>query len=192
MNWSKNHGYAGTAGAYLNISISTTGTNVTNNTTTEKVVVRFVNPGSSWIGDAYTATLSFNGVERTKAFSYGANANFEIFNFTQTITHNTDGNKTVTLGISDNRYNSPFIEYLDASYQIVLDKIPRQTKITSYYLDKVDFTSYRVNWVTSDTIDQVQVYSSREGWVTIWTGSATSGNWTRTGLAPRRVIWNNN
>lgn len=124
----KTYTYSGNGTGKLDVKVTTISTNIENNTSTENVWVRFRNEGSSYDYTSKTATLYFNGVKRTKKFSYDSGTTIVIFNFNQTVQHENDGTKQVNLKINDNRDNLPYIGSVAVNENITLDIIPRQRK----------------------------------------------------------------
>lgn len=145
MNLTRNYIYNGSSATKLEVTINTVDTSIANNTTIERVVVKFIHTGYSFDNDKKTATLYFNGYRRTKTFSYSGSTTITLFDFRQTITHDADGSKSVYLKINDDRGNMPYTGVVAVNERVTLDKIPRYAKITNFNLTYKDANNAEFN-----------------------------------------------
>ena len=102
--------------------------------------------------------------------SIGGSGDEILIDTSQTVTHNSDGNKSMSISASitlDITWSGTKIGTISGSDTMTLTKIPRQTTITTFTVSKRDETSFTFNWKTADTIDYVW-YSTNNG--TNWAG----------------------
>lgn len=134
----------------------------------------------------YTVTINetnYNG----NIVSYDGSSNVCLLNKTQTVTHNTDGTKTVnfSFNVTDPTGQSYTCGNASASGSITLTKIARYTSISKFTVDKRNETSVKINWGTADTIDYAW-YSKDNGenWIGIDVADDTTGSFNIGSLSP--------
>lgn len=153
------------------------------NQSTVQYLVKITTSGASHNDNNITTTFYIDGVKYTKTHKLPSNTTTTVVDKTVTITHNTDGTRSVTASFSTPTNISAGT--MTGSKTLTLDSIPRYTTISSFTVSKRNETSLIFNWQTADTIDYVW-YSTNNG--SSWTGydvaDGTSGNFTVSGLSP--------
>lgn len=100
---------------------------------------------------------------------------------TQTINHNADGSKTITIGFIANSGYAGTAHPSDKSW--TLTKINRDfTSTPSISSSNITAESVKINWSTSQACDLIKYKLNNGSWVQAWTGNASSGNFTISGL----------
>lgn len=167
------------------ITLTENSYSVANNTSsvTCKVVVKWT--AGSNDRNNLTKTLNFAGSTYTTTTNINSNVttsgSLTLFNKTKTITHNSDGTKSVSANVTiPTRTSSGTVT---ASKSLTLTAIPRYATITQS-LNWKNENSITMNWSANATIDYLW-YSINGGssWVAIGNPSASSGTYTISGLS---------
>lgn len=140
--------------------------------------------------DPFTLTLNVNGTSYSYTLRYyDGKSNVKIGSGTQTITHNTDGTKSMiwSFSFADNP------EYSDRTYlpgsgssgnqTLTLSVVPRYGTSVQSLSSKTE-TSIVMNWSSDNTVDYLW-YSINDGssWVAVGSKNAKSGTYTISGLS---------
>lgn len=153
-------------------------TNTSSNTSSITINSYLGRPNSaSYFGGNGNVTINCNGEVRSfnKTFTYPTNVGAGGWVLMQsesfTVSHNTDGTKTIDVSSSLSNANfSP--SSASASGSITLTKIPRYANITSFVVSKRDETSVSISWNADATCDYAW-YSKDNG--SNWSGLPTNG-----------------
>lgn len=172
---------------YGELIVTETGTSTANNTSTVSIKLILHRPYNISSSATKTAFCSIDGQNHEWSGSVGGSGDKTLIDTSQTVTHNSDGNKSISISASitlDITWSGSKIGTISGSDTMTLTKIPRQTTITTFTVSKRDETSFTFNWKTADTIDYVW-YSTNNG--SSWTGydvtDGTSGSFNVTGLS---------
>lgn len=159
---------------------------ILNNNTVWSIEARLVKESSyGYIGEytGTTLTLSGDGISSTQSLGTGNFQSQTLGSASGTVTHNSDGTKSVSGSASI--YFKAWGQTLTVSGSADLPKIARQTSLTGFNVYKRNETSLIFEWSASDIVDYV--------WCSIdngysWNGydvnDRTSGNIVVEGLAP--------
>lgn len=104
-----------------------------------------------------------------------------IFTASKEITHDSDGSKTITLGVeTDNNANIGGFEISKTTKSVTLMTIPRYASITQHYVSKASTNSLTVYWDANTNCNGLQCSLNGGGWFDV------SGypEYTLTGLTP--------
>lgn len=173
------------------LKVEETATSTANNTST--VSIKFtlspISTGYDW--EDYTGsqqpngTVTVNGTNYTWTLSnYNGSSTVTLVNKTQTITHASDGTKTISIGF---QCSSGSTYYLPGSAQkestLTLTSIPRYATSVQTEGSKTE-TSIAINWSSDSTIDYIW-YSSDNGssWTAKNVTDGKSGSYTISGLS---------
>lgn len=158
-------------------------TNIANNTSNVTITLAIYSDNSSYTywGNTY-GQITVDGVFRTQnTINQTINTSgATICQWQGDISHNADGTKTtkVTCGISAGVPGEAI-----NSFDWTLSTIPRDfTSTPSISKGTVTPNAITVNWSTSQTCDLIKYKLGSGSWVQVWTGSATSGSFTISGL----------
>jgi len=187
----------GKSNAYkFKLEVIENSTSIANNTSNVTINHYGAGYSSSWTFKQFyspKSTVNIDGSEKgSGTVSEITSTSYKLLSsWTGDITHNSDGNKSISFsGVFDPHTSS--YSYLPAANTISgsanLSYIPRYTSISSFTVSKrsgyAGITSVKVNWQTADTIDYLW-YSTNNG--STWTGydvsDGTSGSFNITGLA---------
>lgn len=156
--------------------------NIANNTSKLYVKLTATTTGESHNNNTITSTVKVNGTTYKPTHKLPKATTTTIYENTFTITHNSDGNKTVDISYSIPTGISAGT--LTGSTSVKLSKIPRYATSVQSLNSKTE-TSIKMNWSSDSTIDYLW-YSKDNGstWVAVGSVSAKSGTYNITGLSP--------
>lgn len=133
--------------------------------------------GGGWNWEQWGANITYvvtiNGTNYSGSIAnYDGSSNVTLKSGSLTVTHNTDGNKTISFSFSvtDTSGQTYTCGNASASGSMALATIPRYLSITALNITNVTETSAVVNWSVSSPRDSTY-YSFDNG--TTWIGSAT-------------------
>lgn len=115
-------------------------------------------------------------------WNYGQNVWWTISQWDFTVTHASNGTKSVSY--SANVFLDVNPGFLEAQGSATLPTIPREATITKWNNTSVQLTSANFSWGANATCDAVQISLNGGAWTGKWTGSASSGSFSHTGLNP--------
>lgn len=178
---------------WLEIRWSSTSDTSTNKSSVTAAV--WFHADSGWSIDSSagkTVTVTINGTAYTfsapRVYSTGSTYNLNMGSKTGSVTHNSDGTKSITISASFNP-NANMGGYgtlgnMTASGTATLDNIPRYATVTQSNTSKTE-TKITMSWTANATCDRYR-YSTNGGssWSAWVTGDRTSGSYTITGLTP--------
>lgn len=147
--------------------------------------------GTSWDGTRSYGSITFDGTSHAGASISGYDFRHDtIYNefahYSQTVTHDSTGKKTITLAGSWNKGASPSSFITGGSVpstSVTLPTIPRYATVSQSLGGKTE-TGITVKWSSDSTIDYVW-YSINNGssWTAVGSVNATSGSYTISGLS---------
>ena len=143
--------------------------------------------GSGSISAKHYKYFSINGSEKknvTESVNVSSPyAYISIASGTISVTHNSDGSKTIPFSAQIKA--SSYGVSASVSGNFTLEKIPRYfTSTPSISASSKTLTSITFKWSTSETCDRITYALNGTSKGEIWTGSATSGTLTVSGLSP--------
>ena len=135
--------------------------------------------GGGWNWEQWGANITYiitiNGTQYTGSIAnYDGYSDVTLKSGSLTVSHSTDGNKTISFSFSvtDTSGQSYTCGNASARGTLALATIPRYLSITSLYISAKTETSAVVSWITSDPRDSTY-YSFDNG--STWIGSSTDG-----------------
>lgn len=148
--------------------------NIASNTSNLYVKLTATTSGQSYNNYGITSTIYINGVPYYPTHKLPHNTTTTIYENTLTITHNSDGSKTVPISYSIPTGISAGT--LTGNTNVTLTKIPRYANITSFSVSKRDETSVTFNWSADATCDYAW-YSKDNGsnWYALPSNNIVSG-----------------
>ena len=181
-----------TANQYITgrVRWSSTSTGSSANTSSVTAYLDYMKSSSSTAATygTFSGSISINGSSGSISKSLTLNPNNSWVNVgkrTVTVSHNSDGTKSITIAVSGG-INGTTFSSSSSSKSVILDKIARYAAINSFAVDNssIDFTSAKFSWETDSTCDQIQYSLNGADYVTASTTAATSGSFTVSGLNP--------
>ena len=161
------------------LTVTENSTSTANNTSSMSFsfVISPVQTSWNWElwGANITYTVTINGTNYTGSIAdYDGYSSVTLKSGSFTVTHNTDGNKSISYSfkVTDTSGQSYTCGNASASGSMTLTAIPRYLSITSLYVSNTTETTAIVNWRVSDPRDSTY-YSFDNG--ATWIGSATDG-----------------
>ena len=134
---------------------------------------------TSWNWEQWGANITYvvtiNGTQYTGSIpNYDGYSSVTIKAGTQTVSHNTDGTKSISysFSVTDTSGQTYTCGNASASGTMALTTIPRYLTITTFDITSISETSVVVKWATSDK--RTSTYYSFDNGAN-WTGSATHG-----------------
>lgn len=115
-------------------------------------------------------------------WNFGQNIWWTISQWDFTVTHASNGTKSISY--SANVFLDVNPGYLEGSGSATLPTIPREASITKWSNTSVQLTSANFSWGANATCDNLQVSLNGGAWASKWSGSASSGTFSQTGLSP--------
>ena len=161
------------------LTVTENSTSTANNTSSMSFsfVISPVQTSWNWElwGANITYTVTINGTNYTGSIAnYDGYSSVTLKSGSFTVTHNADGNKSISYSfkVTDTSGQSYTCGNASASGSMALSGIPRYLSITSLYISSKTETSAVVSWATSDPRDSTY-YSFDNG--SSWIGSSTHG-----------------
>lgn len=168
------------------LTVKETATSTANNTSTITSTLVLKRPSSISSSATKSASMTINGTKYTWSGSIGGSGDKTLLTKTQTVTHNTDGTKTINIAASialDITWGGVSLGTISNSGTMALTNIPRYATALQSMAAKTE-TSITMNWSSDSTIDYIW-YSTNNG--SSWTGinvtDGKSGTYTINGLS---------
>lgn len=168
------------------LTVTETATSTANNTSTLSIKLVLKRPSSISSSATKSAKCTINGTTYTWSGSIGGSGDKTLISKTQTVTHNSDGSKTINLSASitlDITWSGVKLGTISGSGTMALTKIPRYATVSQSLSARTETTA-TMKWSSDSTIDYIW-YSTNNG--STWTGinvtDGTSGTYTISGLA---------
>lgn len=168
------------------LTVTETSTNTTNNTSTLSISLVLKRPYSISSSATKKASCTINGTTYNWSGSIGGSGDKTLISKTQTVTHNDDGSKTISLSASitlNITWSGTYVGTISGSGSMTLTKIPRYATSNQSLASKTE-TSISINWSSNATIDYIW-YSTNNG--SSWTGinnpDGANGSYTINGLS---------
>lgn len=167
------------------LTVDETATSTANNTSTLSIKLVLKRPSSISSTATKTASCTINGTKYTWSGSIGGSGDKTLISKTQTVTHNTDGTKSISISASIDlniSWSGSQIGTISGSATMALTKIPRYATISQSLNNKTE-TSIVMNWSSNSIIDYIW-YSTNNGssWSGVDVTDGTSGAYTISGL----------
>lgn len=168
------------------LTVTETSTSVTNNTSTLSIKLVLKRPSSIHSSATKKASCTINGTTYSWSGTIGGSGDKTLISKTQTVPHNNDGSKTISLSASISlnvTWSGTYVGTINGSGSMVLTKIPRYASCNQTVANKTE-TSISINWSSNAIIDYVW-YSSNDGssWTGIDVSDGTNGSYTINGLS---------
>lgn len=168
------------------LTVTETATNTANNTSTLSIKLVLKRPSSISSSATKSAKCTINGTTYTWSGSIGGSGDKTLISKTQTVTHNSDGSKSINLSASitlDISWSGVSLGTISGSGSMTLTKIPRYASVSQSLTSKTETTA-TMKWSSDSTIDYIW-YSVNNGssWSGINVADGTSGSYTISGLA---------
>lgn len=169
------------------LTVTETSTSTPNNTSTLSIKLVLKRPSSISSSATKTASCTINGTTYNWSGTIGGSGDKTLISKTQTVQHNDDGTKTISLSASivlNITWSGSRIGTISGSGSMALTRIPRYATVTQSSPEKTE-TSITVNWSSNAIIDYIW-YSSNNGssWTEINVTDGTNGSYNITGLSP--------
>jgi hypothetical protein len=168
------------------LTVTETATSTANNTSTLSIKLVLKRPSSISSSATKTAKCTINGTSYTWSGTIGGSGDKTLISKTLTVTHNSDGSKTINLSASitlDISWSGTQIGTISGSGTMALTKIPRYATVTQSLSSRTETTAV-MKWTSDSTIDYIW-YSTNNG--SSWTGinvtDGKSGTYTISGLS---------
>lgn len=168
------------------LTVTETATSVANNTSTLSIKLVLKRPYAVASSQNKSATVTVNGTSYTWSGSINGVGDLVLINKTQTVTHNTDGSKTISLSASiklDITWSGVSIGTISGSGTMALTNLQRYATVTQSLSAKTETTA-TMKWSSDLTIDYIW-YSINDGssWKGIDVADGKSGTYDITGLS---------
>lgn len=166
------------------LTVKETATSTANNTSTLSISLVLKRPSSISSSATKTASCTINGTKYTWSGTIGGSGDKTLISKTQTVTHNTDGTKSISIAASidlDITWGGVSIGTISGSGTMTLTKIPRYATVTQSLAARTE-TTISMNWTSDSTIDYIW-YSTNNGssWVGINITDGKTGSYTISG-----------
>lgn len=169
------------------LTVTETSTSTPNNTSTLSINLVLKRPSSISSSATKTASCTINGTTYNWSGKIGGSGNKTLISKTQTVKHNDDGTKTISISASiglNITWSGTYVGTISGSGSMTLTRIPRYATVTQSTPVQTE-TSITVNWSSNAIIDYIW-YSFNNG--SSWTGinvtDGTNGSYNITGLSP--------
>ena len=169
------------------LTVTEISTNPAYNTSTVSISLVLKRPYSISSSANKTASCTINGKTYRWSGLIGGNGDKTLINEVQTITHNDDGTKTISLSASISlniTWSGVYVGTISGSGSMELTALQRYATSNQSIADKTE-TTISVNWWSDTDVDYIW-YSSNNG--SSWTGidveDGNSGGYTISELSP--------
>lgn len=169
------------------LTVTETATSTASNTSTLSIKLVLKRPSSITSSATKTASATINGTKYTWSGTIGGSGDKTLISKTQTVTHNSDGKKTITIAASidlDITWGGVALGTISGSASMALTNIPRYATVSQSLTSRTETTAV-IKWTSDSTIDYIW-YSINNG--STWTGiniaDGTNGSYTISSLAP--------
>lgn len=169
------------------LTVTETATSTANNTSTLSIKLVLKRPSSISSTATKSASCTINGTKYTFSGSIGGSGDKTLISKTQTVTHNSDGSKTINISAEialNITWSGVSLGTISNSGTMTLTKIPRYATVSQSLSAKTETTA-TIKWSSDATVDYIW-WSSNNG--SSWTGinvtDGTSGSYTISGLSP--------
>lgn len=169
------------------LTVTETATSTANNTSTLSIKLVLKRPSSISSSATKSASCTINGTKYTWSGSIGGSGDKTLISKTQTVTHNSDGSKSISISASialNITWGGVSLGTISNSGTMTLTKIPRYATVSQSLSAKTETTA-TIKWTSDATVDYIW-WSSNNG--SSWTGinvtDGTSGEYTISGLSP--------
>lgn len=168
------------------LTVTETAVTPSNNTSTLSIKLVLKRPSSISSSATKTATCTINGTKYTWSGTIGGSGDKILINKTQTVTHNTDGTKSISIAASIDlniSWGGSSIGTISASGTMALTNITRYATAEQTLNNKTE-TTIVMNWSSNAVVDFIW-YSTNGGnsWTGINVTDGTNGSYTINGLA---------
>lgn len=167
------------------LTVTETSTNTSNNTSTLSISLVLKRPSSISSSATKNASCTINGTTYNWSGTIGGSGDKTLISKTQTVKHNDDGSKTISLSASitlNITWSGTYVGTINGSGSMTLTQIPRYATSNQSVSNKTE-TSITINWSSNATIDYIW-YSTNNG--SSWTGinnpDGVNGSYTVNGL----------
>lgn len=168
------------------LTVTETATSTANNTSTLSIKLVLKRPSSISSSATKSASCTINGTKYTWSGSIGGSGDKTLISKTQTVTHNSDGSKSISISASialNITWGGVSLGTISNSGTMTLTKIPRYATVSQSLSAKTETTA-TIKWSSDATVDYIW-WSSNNG--SSWTGinvtDGTSGSYTISGLS---------
>lgn len=168
------------------LTVTETSTSTANNTSTLSIRLVLKRPYSISSSATKTASCTINGTTYNWSGSIGGSGDKTLISKTQTVKHNDDGSKTISISASitlNITWSGSYVGTISGSGSMALTNIPRYATSNQSLANKAE-TSITMNWSSNATIDYIW-YSSNNG--SSWTGinvtDGANGSYSISGLS---------
>lgn len=168
------------------LTVTETATSSANNTSTLSIKLVLKRPSAISSSASKSASCTINGTMYTWTGSIGGSGDKTLISKTQTVTHNSDGSKTINISAQialDITWGGVSLGTISNSGTMTLTKIPRYATVTQSLNSKTETTA-SIKWSSDSTVDYIW-YSTNNGssWTGINVADGTSGSYTISGLS---------
>ena len=167
------------------LTVTETATSTANNTSTLSIKLVLKRPSAISSSATKTASCTVNGTTYNWSGSIGGSGDLTLISKTLTVTHNSDGSKSINLSASialNITWSGVSLGTISGSGSMTLTKIPRYASVSQSLSSRTETTAV-MRWSSDSTIDYIW-YSTNNG--SSWTGinvtDGTSGSYTINGL----------
>lgn len=170
------------------LEVNETSYSIANNTSTVSIKLTLKRPysisGSSSV--LKYASVTINGTTHNWSGYITGSGDLTLINTTQTVAHNNDGTKSISISASiglNITWSGTYVGTISGSGSMSLTNIPRYATV-SQSISSVTETTAVMNWSSDSIIDYIW-YSTNNGstWMGIDVADGTSGTYTISGLA---------
>ena len=168
------------------LTVTETATSTANNTSTLSIKLVLKRPSAISSSASKSASCTINGTTYSWSGSIGGSGDLTLISKTQTITHNSDGSKTINISASialNITWGGVSLGTISNSGTMALTNIPRYATVSQSLTAKTETTA-TIKWSSDATVDYIW-WSTNNG--SSWTGinvtDGTGGSYTISGLS---------
>lgn len=172
---------------YGTLTVTETGTSAASNSSTVSAVLVLHRPYEVVSSATKSASMTINGTTYSWSGTIGGQGDLTLISKTLTITHDSDGKKTINISASitlEITWSGTYIKSVSNSGSLALTALELYPTVSQTMTSKTE-TSITMAWESDKTIDRVW-YSTNGGssWSSPMSANAKKGSYTITGLTP--------
>lgn len=169
------------------LTVTESATSVANNTSTVTYSLVLKRPYEIVSTATKSASCTINGTTYNWSGTIGGTGDKTLISGTQTVTHNSDGSKSISVSASITlqiTWSGQWIDTISNSGSLTLTKLDRYPSCSQSVSSKTE-TSFTIKWTSDTTISKVE-YSTNGGSsysTATSSANATTGSYTISGLS---------
>ena len=167
------------------LTVKETSTSPSANTSTLSITLVLKRPSAISSSATKTASCTINGTKYTWSGTIGGSGDKTLISKTQTVTHNSDGSKTINIAASivlDITWSGVQLGTISGSTTMALTNLPQYASVTQTLSSKTETTAV-MKYSCDSVIDYIWYSINNGSWTGVNVADGASGTYTISGLS---------